>query len=311
MTAAIGVLCARSRLEEKQLIAALAEAGAPAMLLDPTCPLPFTPTPAFPPGSASMAGRLVTTDTTIASVIVDRCQDRTLAGTILPVWSALGATVLSAGVAATGNRATIAATLSAAGLPRPVSFLATDDDAAIATLAGLGYPATLLPLAADAAAVMLHDQDTAEAVFEHRVVLGGVTERIAVVQAGIPDADDMTTVLVVGREAVAATDPSWVAVEPDAAPLAVAAARALGAEIVGVTLASIDGDVVIWDVRPVPDFRAMAALGTRSAAEAIAELAAAQLGRDRIADPIPVEIVAVEAGTGLWREVAGGVALIA
>ena len=316
MTAAIGVLCARSRVEEKQLFAALATASVPAVLLDPTCPLPFVPTSPVHPGWAGssstshMASRLITTDTSVASVVVDRCKERTLAAAILPVWQALGATVLGAGVAATGTRATIAATLAAAGLPRPVSFLATDDDAAIATLAGLGYPATLLPLAVDGAPVILHDQDTAEAVFEHRAVLGSGPDRIAVIQAGMPAAADLTTVLVVGEEAVAASDPGWIALEPDAGPLAVAAARALGAAVVGVTIARIDDDIVIWDIEPVPEFRTMPSLGNRTVAEAITELAVAHIGCLTGSEDMPVEIVAVP-GASHWREVASGVALIA
>ncbi len=310
MAAAIGVLCARSRIEEKQLIAALAAAGAPAMLLDPTCPLPFTPPPGTP-GRPGVPGRLVTLDTSMTAVLVDRCQDRTLAAAVLPVWRGLGATVLSAGVAATGNRAVIAATLAASGLPRPESFLATDDDAAMATLVGLGFPATLLPLATDEPAVTLHDQDTAEAVLEHRGVLGGVSERVAVIQAGVPAAGDTTTVLVVGGVAVAATDASWVAVEPEIAPLAVATARALNAAIVGVTMAVIDGEIVIWDVQPVPEFREMVALGSTSAADAIARLAAPARAPAPSEDDVPVEIVAVAADPSLWREVVGGVALIA
>lgn len=308
MAAAIGVLCARSRIEEKQLFAALATASAPAVLLDPTCPLPFTPTPPAPFGASD---RLITTDTSIASVVLDRCQDRTLAAAVLPVWEALGATVLGAGLAATGNRATIAATLAAAGLPRPVSFLATDDDAAIATLAGLGYPATMLPLAMDGAVVTLHDQDTAEAVFEHRAVLGTGPDRIAVVQAGVPAPADLTTILVVGGEAVAASDLGWIALEPDAAPLAVAAARALGAAVVGITLARTGDDIVVWDIQPVPDFRAIPALGRRSVAEVIAALALAHLNCGPVAEHGAVEIVAVQPGAGHWREVTGGVALIA
>ena len=310
MTAAIGVLCARSRIEEKQLIAALAAAGAPAMLLDPTCPLPFTPPPGSP-GRPGVPGRLVTPDTSMTAVLVDRCQDRTLAPPCSRSGGDWARPCSSAGVAATGSRAVIAATLAASGLPRPESFLATDDDAAMATLVGLGFPATLLPLATDEPAVTLHDQDTAEAVFEHRDVLGGVSERVAVIQAGVPAAGDTTTVLVVGGKAVAATDASWVAVEPEIAPLAVATARALNADIIGVTLAMIDGEIVIWDVQPVPEFREMAALGSTSAADAIARLAAAALAPPRSEDDVPVEIVAVAADPNLWREVAGGVALIA
>ena len=73
----------------------------------------------------------------------------------------------------------------------------------------------------------------------------------------------------------------------------------------------IDGEIVIWDVQPVPEFREMVALGSTSAADAIARLAASALAPAQSEDDVPVEIVAVASDPNLWREVTGGVALIA
>jgi glutathione synthase/RimK-type ligase-like ATP-grasp enzyme len=301
VVAAIGVLSSRTRVEEKQLFAALAMAGVSAMPLSPTRPLPFPPTPDLVACSPS--------------VIIDRCRERALAAAALPVWQAIGVTVLDAGLAATGSRATVAAALSAARLPRPTTYLTLDEASAMTALAATGFPATLLPLSGDEAAIILHDQDTAEAVVEHRAVLGGVTEATALVQAGAPDATARATVLVVGGTAVAGSiGPGW-ATAPAALALVETAARVLGASVIGIELAMTAAGLVIWDVQPVPDFRGMSALGELSAAEAIASLAAGHLARlsPPLGNPapVPVEIVALEADGTRRQEVPGGVALSA
>ncbi|MBW3612073.1 MAG: serine protease, partial [Actinobacteria bacterium] len=79
---------------------------------------------------------------------------------------ALGAVTLDAGLAATGDRLAVATALATAGLPRPETRLACSPEAALLALAEFGYPGTLLPLAAGAPPVVLHDADAAEAVLE-------------------------------------------------------------------------------------------------------------------------------------------------
>ncbi len=274
MTAAIGVLCARVRVEEKQLLAALAEVGLPATALAPaSLALPLDPTPPpvpLPPAAVPLhASRL--------PVVLDRCADRTVAAAVLPLWRALGVTTLDAGLAATGNRAVVAAALSAAGVPRPATRLVCSEDAALAALDESSYPATLLPLALAAAPVPLLDRDAAEAVLEHRAVLGGAPAAVALLQTGAPRVAERVTVMVVGGRAVAMED-------NDGGPvrfahlhgMAEAAATAVGAAVAGVEVAILPGGAVVWDILPVPDFRAAMPVGRQSVADAIAALA---LGR--------------------------------
>ena len=282
VTAAIGVLCARVRVEEKQLLAALAEAGVPASPLAPAaCPYPLAPAPS-PTGSVALdgtAGR--TTGPTRdgasgAEVVIDRLADRRLAAALLPVWQAQGKVVLGAGLAASGNRAVVAAALAAAGLPRPLSFLATSEEASIAALARTGYPATLLPVDGSAA-IVLWDQDSAEAILEHRSVLGGVTEAVVLVQAGAPSTTERVLVHVVGGQAVAIENPGNLAGTSAVLELAEAAADALGATIAGIEIVLTPTGFVVWDVRPVADFRHAAPLGTSTVPAAVAALAAGRL----------------------------------
>ena len=90
------------------------------------------------------------------------------------------------GIAATGDRLDVASALAAHGLPRPLTALCTSEDAGIEAVAAMGLPATLLPLDLKSTPIALLDRDAAEAVLEHRAVLGGVEGSLALIQAGSP-----------------------------------------------------------------------------------------------------------------------------
>lgn len=275
----IGVLCARVRVEEKQLMAALAEAGAvPTPLPPASVPLPVGP---LPPGAAGHELAAIPG----ARLIVDRCQDRGTAAAILTACSALGAATLDAGVAATGDRLAVAAALSAAALPRPETRLVCAPEAALTALMEFGYPGTLLPLASGVAPVTLLDQDAAEAVVEHRSILGSSREALALVQAGAPDAAARATITVVDGRAVAVTtagdsDP----IPATASTLAEAAATALGAGFVAIEIAMTPRGPLVWDVQAVPEFRDARPLAEVSVATALAAAIMRRVGTEQGAE---------------------------
>ncbi|MGN6032112.1 MAG: hypothetical protein ACTHQE_10660 [Thermomicrobiales bacterium] len=272
---AVGVLCARVRVEEKQIIAAVGVAGAAGMPVPP----PSTP---LPPGPASLdlatlgiaqvstsSGEDVVIDSTLTALI-DRCQNRTIAAISLPILRASGITVLDAGLAADRNRLDVARVLATAGIARPHTLIAFSEESGIEAARRIGFPATLMPLTPGQAGTTLHDEDTADAVIEHRVVLGSDAEAIVLIQAGAPSVADRIMIHVVGGKAVAFDGPM-----PDAAAITLAedAARAIGARIAGIEIATIGGQQVVWDVQPVAEFRQATLLGPESMADAIARAA--------------------------------------
>ncbi|MGH2561093.1 MAG: hypothetical protein ACRDJH_18660 [Thermomicrobiales bacterium] len=300
--ATVSVLCTRVRMEEKQILAALAAAGVPALPLHPSrLPLPVGPVPPGP--SASAADGVVVE----AGVIVDRCQDRAVAAAVLPALRSVGVTVLDAGVAATGNRLAIASTLAAAAVPRPKTVLACSEESALAALDDIGYPATLLPLAPGSSEFALLDRDIAEAILEHRGVLGAKHDVVMLVQSGMPLLEERVTVLVVDGHAVGMTGAVKHASYPSRfAGIAIAAASVLGAAIAGVEIALTAAGPVVWDVLPAPDFRNAVPYGHVSVAEAIAASAARALGNQ------PGFLAAsVEVPSRRGREVTDDVALTA
>ena len=305
MATAVGVLCARMRVEEKQMIQALAEAGLPARLLPPAdAPLPIGPVPVGPSSALALGGEA-------ARVIIDRCQNRTVAASILPIRRALGVKTLDAGLAATGTRADVAVALAAARIPRPATMLIASEEGGVAALDQLGYPATYLPLSTGSSEITLMDRDTAEAVFEHRGTLGGSSAAIGIVQAGVAFARGRVSICVVNGRAVSMSDPSGLVRYPSRfVGIAESVAQVLGASIVGVVMVETATGPVVWDVNPTPEFRDDTLLSDRTVAQAIAELVVSHLhsGMSRVTQ------LAFDDGTELIhqvREVSESVALSA
>ena len=96
---------------------------------------------------------------------------------------------------------------------------------------------------------MLRDREIAEAVFEHRNVLGRSNDAVSLLQKGVAES---------GRLLVLVAGPSAIAIDGDDLPatrrqsaltLAEAAAAALGAGFVAIEIAAIEGELVVWDVR--------------------------------------------------------------
>jgi hypothetical protein len=244
--ATVGVLSARGRVEEKALMTALAEAGIVSALFPPADePLPIGPEPVAADGLPFP----------VPQIVIDRHPNRQIARAVLTTCRALGVPVLSAGIAATGDRLDVASALAARGLPRPLTALCTSAEAALSAVAAAGLPATLLPLDLQAPPIALLDIDAAEAVLEHRFVLGGAERMLGLIQAGSPALHELTTVIVVDGVASALGSKSELPASEGAIRLAEETALALRADVVSVVVASIAGVPTVWDVRPVPAFR--------------------------------------------------------
>lgn len=266
MTTAIGVLCARVRVEEKQVLTALGDAGAMAIPVPPTS-MPLPPCPALQDLLAlgsSEAGE----DAVVPGVVIDRVTNRQVARPLGRILRQAGIDVIDAGLAATRNRQEVATAWEIAGLPRPKTLIGFSEATGVQAANMVGYPATLLPMIHGAATTVMLDEDTADAVIEHRVVLGTADEAIVLVQAGAPA--ESARVHVVDGEAIAFDGETLL---DGAADLAARAAIAIDAAVVAIDIAVVDGRMVVWDALPVADFRKGIAIGGKTVGEAIAALA--------------------------------------
>jgi hypothetical protein len=260
--ATVGVLCARARIEENALMAALADAGIVSALFPPSDePLPVGPTSPTPTGRPFP----------VPQIVVDRHPTRQIARAVLATCDALEVPALCAGIAAVGDRLDVASALAAHGLPRPMTALCTSEDAALEAVAAMALPATLLPLDLKSKPIALLDRDAAEAVLEHRAVLGGVAGSLGLIQSGSPDAEHLVKVVVVDGAATAIEAVAGTAVPDQSLRLAEEAARALNADLVAIIIALGPGDPVVWDARPVPNFRDAMPVAGLTVAQAIAQ----------------------------------------
>jgi len=277
MTTAIGVLCARVRVEEKQIMTALGDAGAMGVPLPPTSlPLPTRPAqqdllPLLP----ALGDDSIQDTSGIPSVMIDRATNRQAARPLGRLLRQAGIHVIDAGLASTRNRQEVATAWATAGLPRPKTLVAFSEATGVQAAEMVGFPATLLPLIPGTETTTLLDADTADAVIEHRVVLGTADEAVVLLQAGAPAEGDLVRVHVVDGEAIAWEGETLL---DGAADLAARAATAIGADVVAIDIARIGHDLVVWDARPVADFRKSTPIGETGVGEAIAALAVTRAG---------------------------------
>ena len=276
MGSVAGVLCTRVRLEEKRMISALGSLGVEVKPFPPSdAPLPIQPLSAQAVGGEG-AGEVV-------RVVIDRLRERATAAVWLPYWRQPGREMIDGGVTSTLDRLSIARILAEAGLPRPETALVISESSGLNAIELFEGTGTLLPLATGEKELPLIDRESAEAVLEHRNVLGEAPDAISLMQQGVA--------LMSNRALVTTVDGAAIAVEGGlaagadigrVAALAGETARLLGARLLGVTVAEIDGRLVVWDVNPVPDFRQAKPIGTDSVEAALAALTVRLLdgGRD-------------------------------
>jgi [lysine-biosynthesis-protein LysW]---L-2-aminoadipate ligase len=262
------VLCTRVRLEEKRMIAALGSLGVEVKPFPPSdAPLPVGPLSAQA-GSGDVTAECI-------QVVIDRLQERATASVWLPYWRHSGREMIDGGIAATHDRLAVARMFAEAGLPRPETAVVISESCGLNAVDLFDGTATLLPIQTGARELPLLDRESAEAILEHRSVLGEAPDSISLIQQGIATAGNRVTVTTVGGHAIAASgsvvgDASMVR----SAQLAETTACLLGARLLGVTLAEIDGKLVVWDVDPVPAFRDAMPLNGTTVEAALAALTA-------------------------------------
>ena len=187
------------------------------------------------------------------AVVLERCLSfgRGLYATqVLNRWGI--PTVNRASVAATcGDKLVTSAVLQAAGVPQPDARLAFTPEAALQIIEEMGYPVVLKPVMGSWGRLVsrANDRQAAEAILEHREVLGTYQHQIYYIQQYIEKPGRDLRAFVVGDETVAAiyrNSPHWItntargaSAEPcpvtrELNDLCLAAARAVGGGVLAI-----------------------------------------------------------------------------
>ncbi|MEZ4868719.1 MAG: lysine biosynthesis protein LysX [Caldilineaceae bacterium] len=260
----IGVIYSRVRAEEKLLFTALEQRGVDFDLLDDQ-DLIFEIT----------EGQRYANQYSQYDVVMERCINHSRALYSLHILNDRGiATVNTAQVAdICGNKLQTTSALTAAGVPQPRALVAYTQESALRAIEEMGYPVVLKPAVGSWGRLLskINDRDAAEAILEHKDVLGSYHHSIFYIQEYIAKPDRDIRAFVVGGETICAiyrNSEHWITntarggkssvcpVTPELNEICVKAANAVGGGVVAIdVLEDPQRGLLINEVNYTMEFR--------------------------------------------------------
>jgi [lysine-biosynthesis-protein LysW]--L-2-aminoadipate ligase len=255
----IGVLCSRIRVEEKLIFAELDRCGLDYVKLDDD-ELVFDLNEGHYP----------------YDVVLERSIHHSRALYALKVLNDAGVPTVNTAYVADicGDKFKTTQALIKAGVPTPRTRMAFTPASALRAIEELGYPAVLKPAIGSWGRLIakVNDREAAEALLEHKEILGSYHHSIFYIQEYIPKPQGRDIrAFVVGDECICAiyrTSAHWITntarggqasncpVTPPLADICVGAAHAVGGGVVAVdVLESEDGRLLVNEVNYTMEFR--------------------------------------------------------
>lgn len=255
----VGVLCSRIRVEEKLIFAELEQRGVEYTKIDDDEIVFQLNEGRYP-----------------YDVVLERSIHHSRALYALKVLNDSGVpTVNTAHVAdVCGDKFKTTQALIKAGVPTPRTRLAFTPDSAIRAIEELGYPVVLKPCIGSWGRLIakVNDREAAEALLEHKEILGSYHHSIFYIQEYIPKPSGRDIrAFVVGDECICAiyrTSAHWITntarggqasvcpVTPALADICVGAAHAVGGGVVAIdVLETRDGRLLVNEVNYTMEFR--------------------------------------------------------
>jgi [lysine-biosynthesis-protein LysW]--L-2-aminoadipate ligase len=249
---AVALLTERLRIEERALQQAFAAFGWEAQLFDP----------------AEIAIPLQDAAGDFPGVVLDRERATPESTALAALLAARGTTVVNrpATTRLLADRLAFLRHLVVAGIPTPPTVVAFGESATFRAIAALGYPVYLKPLLVDPGmpVAYVEDPDAAEALVEHRRVLGD--ERAVLVQKAIAEPEAVRRLIVVGTELLAVVrgrgEQPLVLEEPARwQPLVAALVGRLGSGVYAVDAVETEAGFVVLSAENLVHFRELAEHG--------------------------------------------------
>ena len=255
----IGVLCSRIRVEEKLLFETMEKRGLPFEQID----------------DRTVIFDMQQNGWSKYDVVLERCINHSRALYALRILDDWGVpTVNTYQVADTcGNKLLTTSTLIRDGIPSPRTLIAFTPESALEAIERLGYPVVLKPAVGSWGRLLskINDREAAEAVLEHKEVLGTYHHSIFYIQEYIRKPGRDIRAFVVGNETICAiyrNSEHWITntarggiasncpVTPELNALCVAAGRAVGGGVVAVdVLEDPDRGFLVNEVNYTMEFR--------------------------------------------------------
>ena len=253
----VGMLCSRVRVEEKLLRDALVHRGIDVEIVDDR-ELTFT-----------LAQPVRRWD-----AVLERSISQTRALAVTRVLDSWGVPTVNrhAVAAACASKLDTSAALEAAGVPTPATAIAFSPEAALRAAEELGFPVVLKPVTGSWGRLLakINDRDAAEALFEHKALLGGPEHSVFYLQRHIDKPGRDIRAFVVGDEVVCAIyreSEHWVTntargattrdctVDATLRRLSLSAAAAVGGGVLAIDLLEDRDRLLVSEVNATMEFK--------------------------------------------------------
>jgi [lysine-biosynthesis-protein LysW]--L-2-aminoadipate ligase len=208
-------------------------------------------------------------------VVIERCINHSRAVSALEMLNSWGVRTVNTYKVANvcGSKFSTTRALFAHGVPSPRTLLAFTPESALQAIEILGYPAVLKPAVGSWGRLLarVNDRDAAEAILEHKSVLGTYQHSIFYIQEYIHKPQRDIRSFVVGGETICAiyrTSEHWITntarggrasncpVTPEIDQLSRSAATAVGGGVVAIDLLEKPGgELVVNEVNYTMEFR--------------------------------------------------------
>ncbi len=287
----VALLATHIRAEEKLLVNALRELGvAPEIILDRDLNLDLTAGPEqLAPSGRSWRDY---------GLVLERCVSTSRGLYTLAILNAWGVRTLNSYHTASvcADKLLTSLALAAAHVPQPDTRVAYDPDSALEAITDVHYPAVLKPTTGSWGRLLARvtDRNSAEAVLEHRQVLGNYVHHTYYVQAYVDKPGRDIRAFVVGEETICAiyrSSPHWVTntarggaatncpVTPELDDLCRRAASAVGGGILAIdVLEAPDGQLLVNEINHTMEFRNSSAPTGVDIASVVARYALSRAG---------------------------------
>lgn len=171
-----------------------------------------------------------------------------------------------------GNKILTSSALTRQGVPSPRTLIAFTPESALEAIEEVGYPAVLKPAVGSWGRLLslVSDRYAAEAILEHKEILGTYHHSIFYIQEFVPKPDRDIRSFVVGDECICAIyrySGHWITntakggraencpVTDQIAEISLAAARAVGGGVLAVDLLESQGGLLVNEVNYTMEFR--------------------------------------------------------
>lgn len=208
------------------------------------------------------------------TVALERCVSQSRGLAVARYLTALGIPVVNRPevMETCGDKWATSVALERAGLPQPKTALATDREEALRLMEAFGYPVVLKPVVGSWGRLLakVTDREAAEALLEHKEVLGGFLHQLFYIQEYVAKPGRDIRVFVVGERAIAAIyrkSPHWITntarggeaencpLTEEIAELSVRAAKAVGAGVVAIDLFESERGLLVNEVNHTMEFK--------------------------------------------------------